>query len=161
MGVNSPLTVELLCRISGPFESTYCLARYVVGTLLPFPSWSVMLWASTVPRLGKKGPASESSGPWVRSSRGSPLWSHSRDPKFPPQGPVLASRPLLQDHPPGGRLRWEHTPLPKEGSQTLATRLGRLLTCVQAPSKCWVGQESAFCTVTHSDEELSGVRNRS
>lgn len=160
MGVNSPLTAELLCRISGPFESTYCLARYIIGTLLPFPSWSVMLWASTAPRPGQKGPASEASGHQVRSPRGSPLLNHSRDPEFPPHEPMLASRPLLQDHPPGGRLPWEHTPIPKESRQTLATRLGRLLTCVQAPSKCSVGQESAFSTMTHSDEERSseGVR---
>lgn len=126
MGVNSPSTAGLLYRISGPFESTYGLAQYVIGTWLAFPSWSVKLWASTVPRPGKKGPASEASGHQVRSPKGKPPFEPFSGPRIPPppNEPVLASRPLLQDHPLGGRLPWEHTPLPKEGRQTLATGWG-------------------------------------
>lgn len=141
MGVNSPLTAGLLYRISGPFESTYGLAQYVIGTWLAFPSWSVKLWASTVPRPGKKGPASEASGHQVRSPKGKPPFEPFSGPRIPPPSPMsqcwlpdLFSRTiLLGEDCPGS------TPLFPRRVDRPWPQAGAFTHMCTSPSKCRVG----------------------
>lgn len=142
-----------------PFESTRWLAQYIIGTYLALCSWSLMHWANTAPRPGKRGPASKTSVHLVNSSRGKPpfkpLLGSLNSPKMTLCWLPEPCRPLTSPgHPSGDRLPWQHTPLPRKGTQTLPLRLRCPLMC-KSPLK-W--GESAFSTLTCSIKELQGVR---
>lgn len=132
---STPPRLRSCCADSVPFESTHCLAWYIIGT---FPSWSLMLWTKYCPKTRQEALLLKLLTHPSEEFGGSPFLNHSWGPLNSPKMTPC----WLTDSFSTGRLRgtlpWQHTPLPKKGRQTLAPwGLGAdrhgVSTCVSAP----------------------------